>query len=88
MPPMALMVAAPEPETAAKIILAPTVVIAVPPRSHERMAEAKLTILLDMPPLPMIAPARMNRGMAMYEKEFMPSKNCFTTMNMGAVLPK
>ena len=52
------------------------------------MAEAKLTILLDMPPLPRIAPARMNRGMAMYEKEFMPSKNCFTTMNIGAVLPK
>ena len=85
---MALIVAAPEPETLAKIILAPTVVMAVPPRSHERRAEAKFTMRLAMPPFAMMAPARMKSGMAMYENELMPSKNCFTTMNIGKLLPK
>ena len=88
MPPIAAMVAAPEPETLAKIMLAPTAVIAVPPRSHESNAAAKSTILREMPPLPMMAPARMNSGIAMYAKELIPSIKSLTIMNIGMVLPK
>lgn len=73
-PPMAAA-AAPEPEMAPNSILATTLDWASAPGIRPAMTLATLTMRSAMPPLFMMLPARMKKGMAISEKELAPAKS-------------
>ena len=54
-----------------------------PPRNLPTMAFAKSTILSDIPPAPMISPARMKKGTAINEKLLMDFAICCTMVIRG-----
>jgi hypothetical protein len=58
-----------EPETPAKTIEAPTVIIPRLPRINPKQALEKSTILLEIPPLSINTPASMNSGIAIRGQE-------------------
>ena len=73
--PMADTVAGPEPEMAAKNMQASTVTMARPPTMKPTRLSARLTSLLEMPPLHIRAPARMKKGIARSGNESSPVKD-------------
>ena len=70
--PSAEIPATAEPESSAKNIEAPMPTIARPPRMNPSSAEAKLIRRLEMPEEFMMAPARMNSGIAISGKLVAP----------------
>ena len=70
--PMAAVVAAEDPEMAAKNMPATQTTWARPPQSEPTMDCAKLTRRLVTPPADMKDPASMKKGTAMKEKESIP----------------
>jgi hypothetical protein len=75
-PPIAAVVAGPEPEILAKIIEANEVAIANPPVNLSMMAELRETSFADIPPLSMIIPERIKKGTAKNTKESVPLNIC------------
>lgn len=69
MPPTAATVAGPEPEIAAKNIHVMIEAIAKPPVMFFTNELAKFTKRCEIPPLPMMSPARMKNGTAIIGKE-------------------
>lgn len=72
MPPMAAVVAMPEPDRAPKNIHASMDTQPRAPVRKSTRAEANSTIRLAMPPVEITDPASMKNGMAMTVKEKMP----------------
>ena len=72
----ALIVAAPDPDIPAKIILAITDTMPRPPLSCEIQARQKSSIRLESFAAPRISPARINKGPAIRENEFIPRIAC------------
>jgi len=81
--PRAAVVAAEEPEMAAKNIPATDTVWARPPVNAPTSAWEKLTRREVTPPADMKAPASMKKGTAMNEKESMPENIIWETMTRG-----
>ena len=84
---IALIVAAPDPEIPAKIILANTETIPIPPRIWATQARQKSRIRVERLAAPIISPARIKSGPAISEKEFMPRMACCTAIKAGISLP-
>gem|GEM_PF-5517063 len=72
MPPMAAAAAVPLPLMAPNSILATILVWAREPGRHPLISLAQLTSRMAMPPLFIMLPARIKKGMASSENEFTP----------------
>ena len=72
MPPIAAVVAMPEPDSAPKNIHATMATQPTAPVRKSTSAEAKATILFAMPPVEITEPASMKKGIAITVKEKMP----------------
>jgi hypothetical protein len=81
--PMAAVVAAEEPEMAAKNIPDTATTWASPPVRDPTMDWAKFTSLRVTPPADMKAPASMKKGTAMKEKESIPMYIICATITWG-----
>ena len=86
--PRAAVVAAEEPEMAAKNIPATDTVWARPPVNAPTRDWEKLTSRLVTPPADMKAPASMKNGTAMNEKESIPENIIWDTMTSGLSMKK
>ena len=81
--PMAAVVAAEEPEIAAKNMPATATACARPPVKEPTIACATLTRREVTPPADMKAPASIKKGTAMKEKESMPEKRLLVISTCG-----
>ena len=86
--PIAAVVAAEEPEIAAKNIPETATTWASPPESEPTMDWEKFTSLLVTPPADMNAPASMKKGTARNEKESMPVYMTWAIMTWGMSMKK
>ena len=84
-PPMHATVAGPEPEIAAKIALANTVILLSAPVDLFIRAEQKPIRRCDIPPSSMISPVRMKNGTASSVNESTPLKNDCIIRSTGKV---
>jgi hypothetical protein len=82
---MAKVVATDEPETAAKIMQVSTQVMGKPPCTPPTMLLANSTRRREMPPVSMMLPARMKKGMAASGNLFIELNISLTEMSMLAL---
>ena|SRR5690625_2797940 len=83
--PIDATVAGPDPEIAEKNMQATTVTMANPPTTNPINASAKLSSLLEIPPLPISNPAKINKGIAISGKES-NAVNAFCTYVVNGML--
>ena len=79
---MAKVVATDEPETAAKIMQVSTMVMGRPPCTPPTMLLANSTRRREMPPVSMMLPARMKKGMAASGNLLIDENSSFTEISM------